>query len=66
MDQINFIYISSKGTKLLRGLRFIYNTIRFVGHFEGLVLVNYFEKCNLIKRLIMEEDDIGYKNTFGK
>jgi len=52
MDQINFIYISSKGTKLLRGLRFIYNTIRFVGHFEGLVLVNYFEKCNLIKRLI--------------
>lgn len=52
MEQVNTLYISNKGIKLIRGIRFILSTIRLVFHFEGLVMVNYFEKCTLIKRIL--------------
>jgi len=52
LDGIKLKYISYSGNKTARGIRFIYKAIFEAACFNGFIFVIYFDKFNLIKRLL--------------
>jgi glycosyltransferase involved in cell wall biosynthesis len=52
LDGIKLKYISYSGNKTVRGIRFIFKAIVEAAFFNGFIFVIYFEKFNLIKRLL--------------
>lgn len=49
LNEINVIYISSSGKKIIRGIRFILLTILYLLLSRGAVLISYFEGCYFFK-----------------
>ena len=52
-NKINVIYLSNKGTSLIRGIRFIYKSIKEsrVGHYDIIFMI-YFPMVSIIKIFI--------------
>jgi len=51
IDNINVNYISYRYNKIFRGLRFILKAILTIYNFDGIILINYFENCQILKIL---------------
>lgn len=49
MDNLNVKYVSNKGIKIIRGVRFILNTLITIANYKGIVFIHYFEKCQFLK-----------------
>ncbi len=52
MENVNIKYVSYKGIKLIRGIRFICNAIFTALTFNGIIFIHYFENCQLLKILL--------------
>lgn len=52
MENVNIKYVSNKGIKLIRGIRFIINAFSQVLTFNGIIFIHYFENCQLLKILL--------------
>lgn len=51
MEDVKVKYVSNKGSRTVRGVRFILQTLVNLFSFKGIVFIHYFEKCELLKRL---------------
>ncbi len=51
VDNITVKYVSWKGPKAIRGVRFLIISILNIARFKGLIYVNYFEKSHLLKKV---------------
>lgn len=49
LDGVDVRYISNRGFKLIRGARYLLYVLKFLFSYEGKVIVNYFEKCEILK-----------------
>jgi glycosyltransferase involved in cell wall biosynthesis len=52
MENVNIKYVSNKGIKLIRGIRFIINAFFQALTFNGIIFIHYFENCQLLKILL--------------
>jgi len=52
MENVNIKYVSNKGIKLIRGIRFVINAFSQALTFNGIIFINYFENCQLLKILL--------------
>jgi len=52
MDGVNVKYVSNRGIRLLRGIRFITRAFLKASAFKGIIFVKYFEKCQLLKQFV--------------
>jgi glycosyltransferase involved in cell wall biosynthesis len=50
-DGVNIIYISYRGSKLLRGIRYILRVLLFLLTYKGRIMVVYFPGCDIFKRI---------------
>jgi len=55
MLNVNVKYVSNKGMKLLRGIRFIIRALFLSSGFNGIIFIHYFEKCQIIKQLLPQK-----------
>lgn len=44
-------YISCSGSRILRGIRYVMMVIKYISCFKGLIFVNYFEHCEILKKI---------------
>jgi len=51
MNRVNVKYVSTKGSKIFRGIRFIITALLSIASFKGIVLISYFEKCQILKQI---------------
>lgn len=51
MDNVNIKYVSNKGRKIFRGVRFIVTALLTIASFKGIVFIHYFEKCYILKQI---------------
>lgn len=51
MEGIEVVYVSYKGHYVLRGIMFLIIAIKKIFFHRGLVFINYFEKCELLKKI---------------
>lgn len=52
MENVNIKYVSNKGVKLIRGIRFICKAFFTALTFNGIIFIHYFENCQLLKILL--------------
>lgn len=50
MDIVNVKYVSTKGSKIFRGVRFIATALLAIARFKGIIFIHYFEKCQILKQ----------------
>src|SRR5690554_1812495 len=51
MDKVNVKYVSAKGSKVFRGVRFIAIALLAIARFKGIVFIHYFKKCQILKQI---------------
>lgn len=49
MGKVRIKYISNKGVKLFRGVRFILQALLYLLNHNGIVFIRYFEQCQIFK-----------------
>jgi len=49
MENVNVKYVSNKGIKIIRGVRFILSLLLSISTFRGIVFIHYFEYCQILK-----------------
>jgi len=49
MENVKVKYVSTKGNKIVRGIRFMLKAIMLTHNFRGIIFVHYFESCQLLK-----------------
>lgn len=52
LPNVTIKYISSSGSKLIRGCRFLLHAIIAALFFKGIIYVMYFDKCVLLKKIL--------------
>lgn len=52
IDGIKIVYVSNSGIKLLRGIRFIITALICISRFKGIIFIHYFEKCQVLKKIL--------------
>lgn len=51
MDNIDVKYVPYKGNKTIRGIVFIIISIFYIFRFQGKIIIEYFEHCEILKRV---------------
>ncbi|MFI3238969.1 MAG: glycosyltransferase [Bacteroidales bacterium] len=64
-DDVKHIYISKRGNKIVRALRFILYTIFYIAFFKGRVIVTFFPGCSIYKRILFRKPMILDIRTLG-
>lgn len=54
MPGVRIIRIDYRGNYIKRGLRFIYNVIKYIKKFKGPIFLVYFEGCGIIKKFFLK------------
>ena len=50
MNGVTVHYVSYRGNKIIRGIRFIISAIEYILFFRGIIMVEYFEHCSILKK----------------
>lgn len=54
-EGVNVIYISSKGSKIIRGIRYILRVLLFLLTYKGKIMVVYFPGCGILKKIYRQK-----------
>lgn len=54
MENVTVKYVPWKGPKILRGIRFLVACIFMIARKNGVVFIEYFEKCDILKKIFLK------------
>ena len=52
MEGVDVTYISIRGHKIIRGIRFFFYALLKSFMFRGIIFINYFDNCHYLKRIL--------------
>ena len=64
MDGVLIKYISHKGFKLFKGIRYVFANLKIIRDFNGITMVHYFPGCSFLKIIFFKKKMIVDVRTF--
>jgi glycosyltransferase involved in cell wall biosynthesis len=52
IEGVNVTYVSLRGNKIIRGIRFFLRALMKSSMFRGIILINYFDNCYYLRRIL--------------
>lgn len=52
IEGVNVTYVSSRGSKITRGIRFFLHVLLQAFMFNGIIFINYFDNCHYLKKVL--------------